>query len=685
MLPVRAAAAALVGALGFLVAAVGGDVCAFVTIVLSEDFVECTAVLVHSIRAVQSVQEVAVLVLPDITEEARGRLRAAGAQYVVEVEEVDNPNRVVLYRSFSKNYGILRVWQLETLTGHRFDRAVYMDSDMVMTRNSDDLCTWPELSAARDLGAPGARDGHSSDFNAGLMVFTPSEATFARLLDLAQHIGSPSGGVQPLLRAAFPDWTRLDHLRDNVNSHMYQHQHSEWQLSRIRSIHFTGPVKPCFTDADESAGKPLDEPFRVWHCLRGQIDSNAPSSCLVDAGMPEESHVGVTPLGMQEDEAWGAWFKAPDGDILHSAFGIGEAEYTGVPAYHACKHGSATFAGFAQRVFAAGFTQLQECFRGQCSDASHVVNEIVRAVRWMQRTLRLFLQRSSIDAQVDVNGLGSVESVLALHADKATGAVQDGLRKMAAEHSKNPHAFLFDMAVSVARSIRRQEQLARWHLTYTMLGLLWWQYHQFRVNGQDIQLPSSFQLELPNLVFQEGCCRTWDVLADLALGIASGQTAALLVEGPLTSGEMVNSLFSAVPLLAIFATVSTAEALREMPLARGAPTVPAYRLTLAESMLHVAESPENVLVADLTLVVSRCPERDAAPMPPEDEYARTFASLEYWSQVLRESSGIVAGCGFAAQHPGIVEAVSQYALQRDTHVSLSADSTWWIRSSPNVF
>ncbi|CAE8736395.1 unnamed protein product [Polarella glacialis] len=52
--------------------------------------------------------------------------------------------------SFSKNYGILRnwkpqAWQLSSLVGKSYDRAVYMDSDM--------------------------------DFNAGLMVLIPSEAT----------------------------------------------------------------------------------------------------------------------------------------------------------------------------------------------------------------------------------------------------------------------------------------------------------------------------------------------------------------------------------------------------------------------------------------------------------------------------------------------------------------------------
>eukprot|EP00930_Biecheleria_cincta_P040062 TRINITY_DN27481_c1_g1_i2.p1 TRINITY_DN27481_c1_g1~~TRINITY_DN27481_c1_g1_i2.p1 ORF type:complete len:168 (+),score=35.96 TRINITY_DN27481_c1_g1_i2:50-553(+) len=137
-----------------------GELCAFVTVVLTEDFVDCSLALVQSIRGTDTEHEVVVLVLPEVSEAARNRLRDGGAHHVVQMEEVKNPNKVVQYKIFAKNYGILRAWQLSELVGNRYHRAVYMDSDMVMTQNSDDLCQMPELSAARDLG--GKPEGHAA-------------------------------------------------------------------------------------------------------------------------------------------------------------------------------------------------------------------------------------------------------------------------------------------------------------------------------------------------------------------------------------------------------------------------------------------------------------------------------------------------------------------------------------------
>ncbi|CAK9010120.1 unnamed protein product [Durusdinium trenchii] len=78
----------------------------------------------------------------------------------------------------------------------------------------------PATGAVRRSRSCDERQGedglHSEEFNAGLMVLEPNEATFQRLVDLAPQVRSSSGGVQPLLRAAFPDFHPLDHWRDNA-------------------------------------------------------------------------------------------------------------------------------------------------------------------------------------------------------------------------------------------------------------------------------------------------------------------------------------------------------------------------------------------------------------------------------------------------------------------------------------
>ncbi|CAE7908153.1 unnamed protein product, partial [Symbiodinium microadriaticum] len=71
------------------------------------------------------------------------------------------------------------------------------------------------------------------------------------------------GGLVPVLvhsfGAAFPDFNALDHLQDNVNARVYDLSRSSWDLRRIRSIHYTGPLKPCYTHAEDFAEEDWDQ------------------------------------------------------------------------------------------------------------------------------------------------------------------------------------------------------------------------------------------------------------------------------------------------------------------------------------------------------------------------------------------------------------------------------------------
>merc|ERR1712205_80147 len=70
---------------------------------------------------------------------------------------------------------------------------------------------------------------------------------------------------------------------------------------------------------------------------------------------------------------------------------------------------------------------------------------------------------------------------------------------------------------------------------------------------------------------------------------------------------------------------------------------------------------------------------DVAGLSVEEEFAFTAEELEYWSRRLQgRGLGKLAGSGFIAEHPGVVEAVSRYALAVDSPVVLSADATWWM-------
>eukprot|EP00927_Polykrikos_kofoidii_P021261 TRINITY_DN20181_c0_g1_i1.p1 TRINITY_DN20181_c0_g1~~TRINITY_DN20181_c0_g1_i1.p1 ORF type:complete len:773 (+),score=116.63 TRINITY_DN20181_c0_g1_i1:343-2661(+) len=725
--------------------------CAFVTIVFSNDFVKCASVLTHSLRAVGTHNEVVVLVHPSIRDSDRRGFLDAGAHHVIEVQEIENPNQHVLYKSFARNYGILRVWQLNSLLGHRIKRAIYMDADMVALQNGDDLCDLPELSASRDLA--GTRDRHTEDFNAGMMVLTPSEATFARLVNLAPHVASPTGGVQPLLRAGFPDWTKLDHFRDNVNVHVFEHQRPAWQLGHIRSIHYTGPVKPCLTDAEDFEKKPHDEPYRVWHTVQGYILSavaegqrfgeprvsnvNFSSICL-ESGAATDGTAATASRGVSGSneavvqasirDAWSRWWGQPSDDVLRLGFGHGEDEYRFAPAHHVCKHGAATLESFAQRVFESGLSQLRNCMIDACSPAAEVIDGIARATRWLSRTLQIFLNRASADAQVEVgDGLGSVESILSSQGNFALEEVQTSLKQLAEEAVTQPNVFVFDLAGALGRRLLQRTRLARWHLTYALLGLLWSIQRQVRDGGGDgpIQAPASFHFMFPPMEFHNdvrACCRVWNVFSQLLENAPAGAVVVLVGDLGISGDGLEDE--DGLPLAS--STDSSASPISQMLLEEVLlSTIPHVTLLVVEGQgsgdkrrhrlaeleaasngrLHLGVSRKEVPADALALVAIACPPHttittvsspvlDGATAEQLQQAQFEFVSTEiaYWTNhasgggsgegsVGERTNGgfIVAGCGLSPRHPHIVEAVGLHAIQRGARVSVAADGVWWWR------
>ena len=113
----------------------------------------------------------------------------------------------------------------------QYDRIVFLDSDTLVVKPIDHvLWTYSNASfvAAPEIFPP-------DTFNSGVMVLTPSLATFRLLLQLNQDIGSNDGGDQGVLnRGLCPNWYTADSTdphcarlpwRYNVEYHLFTLQH----------------------------------------------------------------------------------------------------------------------------------------------------------------------------------------------------------------------------------------------------------------------------------------------------------------------------------------------------------------------------------------------------------------------------------------------------------------------------
>lgn len=124
----------------------------------------------------------------------------------------DSANLALLKRpELGVTFTKLHCWRLV-----QFKKCVFLDSDCLVVKNSDDLFNHEEFTAVSDIGWPDC-------FNSGVFVFRPSLDTYSRLLSFAVEQGSFDGGDQGLLNSFFPNWNRASFVFNMTTNASYSY------------------------------------------------------------------------------------------------------------------------------------------------------------------------------------------------------------------------------------------------------------------------------------------------------------------------------------------------------------------------------------------------------------------------------------------------------------------------------
>jgi glycogenin len=148
-----------------------------------------------------------------------------------------------------------------------FSKLVYVDSDMMVISNIDELFDKPHMS-----GVPAGRLVHPDwiRLNGGLLVIEPQEqladrifATLPQALEEVAALGNTASGDQDLLNAYYPAWRNTPELELDQGYNMFQCYldiHIEKHGYRlpddktgtgppVKIVHFIGPRKPWMKGA----------------------------------------------------------------------------------------------------------------------------------------------------------------------------------------------------------------------------------------------------------------------------------------------------------------------------------------------------------------------------------------------------------------------------------------------------
>lgn len=210
---------------------------AYVTLLYDEPFVNATRVLFHSLRRTGTNREFLVLVTDvngttTLSEHSLKLLNSLGC-IVKRIRVIENPwqnvsrnlIRGVLQWQFTK----LRIWEQT-----EFSKLVYLDSDMLVLRNIDELFGYPELSAVDDYGFQAAPH---REFNGGLLVVEPSSAQLHKMRKAWPKTVQATSMEQWFLNHYFKEFTRLPYIY-NTPANVFLRNPKMWSRA-VRVIHYT--------------------------------------------------------------------------------------------------------------------------------------------------------------------------------------------------------------------------------------------------------------------------------------------------------------------------------------------------------------------------------------------------------------------------------------------------------------
>ena len=221
--------------------------------------------LAYSLRVVGSRYPFFVMATRDISADSFAALDKLGVQYFL-VEPIANPfffrkpslkdrlrgrKRKVEPR-FLTTFTKLHIWELT-----QFDKLVYIDGDMLVCDNIDDLFDRPTWSAA-NAGGELAENRDWVDLCSGLMVVEPDKNLYVDMLNKIDKVHSNDGGDQGFLHKYFPEWPKRADLHVphgyNMGVELFDAYVKElgydWsrfassETKKVKALHYWGNSKP---------------------------------------------------------------------------------------------------------------------------------------------------------------------------------------------------------------------------------------------------------------------------------------------------------------------------------------------------------------------------------------------------------------------------------------------------------
>ena len=230
----------------------------YVSILTTDSYLPGLLVLHKSLIDTKTKFPFLVLLTDNISAKAIRTLEKNKINYKILDQKIINPSKInPEHRWYSTYYKLAIFNQIE------FEKIVFLDADMLILRNIDELFSKRHLSAV-NAGGMLARKSSWTHLNSGLMVIRPSKKLFNNMIKKIGKIESldvegdknraTAGSDQDFINAYYPKWPQkkylhLDH-RYNIIHYFIDEYCSQFKYTiengknNISVIHYASYIKP---------------------------------------------------------------------------------------------------------------------------------------------------------------------------------------------------------------------------------------------------------------------------------------------------------------------------------------------------------------------------------------------------------------------------------------------------------
>lgn len=236
------------------------------SILATNDYLPGLLVLHYSLKHVKSKYPFHVLLTPNISKKTVDILNKNSIIYSTLSQKIDNPTNIDIRHRWFPTYSKLAVFDQV-----QYKKIVYLDADMLILRNIDELFECAHMSAT-NAGSmlPRKKDRRYLNLNSGIIVIEPSHLIFNDMMNKVGKIEDLEsrgterpihGSDQDFINAYFPEWPNQEELHLDHKYNIFHYHLDEYNKffgytiedgsKPISIIHYASYLKPWNIKNDE--------------------------------------------------------------------------------------------------------------------------------------------------------------------------------------------------------------------------------------------------------------------------------------------------------------------------------------------------------------------------------------------------------------------------------------------------